>query len=99
MAGALLGPLVGHGPEGVRPFELHDLVEQDGDSLGDAVEAVLGQEFHDLVQGGSLHLVGRRRYSSLKRFVYLPGNRRWPAASSPAPDRAGGGFTEKILHY
>jgi len=76
VAGTLLGPLVGHRPEGVRSFELHDLVEQDGDGLSHAVEAVPGQQFHHLVQGGRLHLVGHRRYGSLKRFGSLPGNRR-----------------------
>src|SRR4051794_15966974 len=60
---ALLGSLVGGGPEGTGPFELHDLVEQDGDGPGHPVEAVLGQEFRDLIEGGSLHLAGHRRSS------------------------------------
>jgi len=33
----------------VRAFELYDLVEQDGDGFGHAVEALLGEQFHDLV--------------------------------------------------
>jgi hypothetical protein len=37
MAGAALGPLVGHGTKGVGALRLHHLVEQDGDGLGHAV--------------------------------------------------------------
>jgi hypothetical protein len=58
---ALLGPLVGPGPEGVRTLDLHDLVHQHGDGRGEPVEAVLGQEFRDLVEGGSSDLGGHRR--------------------------------------
>jgi len=75
-AGPLLGPLIGHGPKGVRPLQLHDLVKEGGDGLDHAVESVLGQEFHLLVQGGNLSLVGHRRYDSLMRSGYPPGNRR-----------------------
>jgi hypothetical protein len=53
----------------VRAFELHDLVEQDGDGLGHAVEAVLGEQFRDL-EGGSLSLGGDRR--GLLGVVSLP---------------------------
>jgi hypothetical protein len=49
----------------VGAFELHRLVEQDGDGPGRALDAVLGQQFHDLVEGGTLHLVGHRRSVSL----------------------------------
>src|SRR4051794_2355339 len=76
----------------MRPLDLHDLVEQDGDGLGQAVEAVLGQEFRDLIQGGSLGLVGHRR-GLLGQVGTFQGNRRWPAASRP------GGFTERMMHY
>ena len=61
--------------------------------MGQAVEAVLGQEFRDLVQGGSLHLVGHRRSVSLGLVGTFQGNRRWPAASRP------GEFTERMMHY
>jgi hypothetical protein len=44
VAPPLLGSLVGCGPEDVGAFELHDLVEQDGEGLGHAVESVFGQD-------------------------------------------------------
>jgi hypothetical protein len=61
VAGPALGPLVGAGPERGGPLQLHDLVEQDPEGVGQAVEALLGGEFPDLVEGGGLHLVGHRR--------------------------------------
>jgi hypothetical protein len=76
MAGALLGPLAGHGTEGIGAHQFHDLVEQDGDGLGHADEAVLGQEFHDLVESGNLDLVGHRRSGSLCGFGSPPRKRR-----------------------
>src|SRR5947209_20551521 len=65
VAGAALGPLVGADLEHGGPLQLHDLVEQDPEGVGQPVEAVLGEEFPDLVEGGSLILVGHRRSISL----------------------------------
>ena len=49
VAGAVLCSLVGPGPQGVGPFDLHDLIEQDSHGLSQAIEAVLGQQFRDPV--------------------------------------------------
>src|SRR5665647_1540422 len=107
-----LGSLVGACPEGVGPFELHDLVEQEGEDLGHAVESVLGQEFPDLFEGVSLRVVGHRRSVSLGWLA--PSKEpamtcRFKANRSRGPSRAGYArrrrptsdreITEAMMHY
>ncbi len=68
---------MGRGPEGMRAADLHDLAEQHGDGGGETVEAMLGEQLHDLVRGGRPHLVGHRRSVS--------------SAWSAPPEGTGGG--------
>jgi len=62
---AVVAALIGPGPEHGGPLQLHDLVEQDPEGVGQAIESLLGQELADLVEGGSLREVGHRRSISL----------------------------------
>ncbi|QDV36178.1 hypothetical protein ElP_40930 [Tautonia plasticadhaerens] len=87
---ACLGSPVGGGPEGLGPLPLHELVAQDADGLGQAVGAMLGQQFHDLVDGGRLILVGHRRRSPWGRSALSGGTGGDPPLQAePSPRRAG----------
>ena len=84
VAGAALGPLIRPGPQGGGSLDLHDLVEQDSHGGGEAAEAVLGQEFRDLVEGGSLALGGSSSVVSLGSVAPSKGTGGGPPLQDPS---------------
>ena len=67
----------------VGPLQLHDLVKQDGDGPGQAVEAALGEPSRDPVRGGQATSGEPSSVVSLGMVGTFRGNRGRPAASSP----------------
>lgn len=85
----------GGGPKGVGPLQLPDLVEQDADGLGHAVEDVLGQ---NLVEGGGLVVAGHRRWSPLAGSAPFRGTGGGRPLQAECPPRRGRESPETAVH-
>jgi hypothetical protein len=72
------------------PLQFHDLVQEHADGPCHAVEAVLGQQFRDLVECGSLIVVGHCRWSPLVRLAPSRGTGGGPPLQPLSPPGVAG---------